>query len=71
MVLRGRDAERGARFPNGLIEMMNRLDGQIKELDAVITRLARAKETARSLMTTLGIGPLKATGLVAESGQLK
>lgn len=50
---------------NGLIEMLNQLEGQIKELDAEISRRARASEMACRLMTVPGIGPLITTALVA------
>lgn len=50
---------------NGLIEMLTRLNSQIRELDAEIARRARDNEMARRLMTVPGIGPLIATALVA------
>ncbi len=58
-------------FVNGLVETMNQPDCQINGLDAEIARRARANEMARRQMTVPGVGPLKATALVAESGSLQ
>ena len=48
-----------------LIETKTRLDDQIAELNAEISRRAKENEVARRLMTIPGIGPLIATALVA------
>ncbi len=47
-----------------LVSALERLEAEIRGLEAEITRRARKDETARRLMTLPGVGPLIATALV-------
>jgi transposase len=49
----------------GLIGQARALEGKIAELDKVISRRARADETARRLMTIPTVGPVTATAIAA------
>ena len=48
-----------------LVSALERLEAEIRGLEAEIVRRARENETARRLMTIPGVGPLIATALVA------
>jgi transposase len=48
-----------------LVSALERLEDEIRSLEAEIVRRARENETARRLMTMPGVGPLIATALVA------
>ena len=49
----------------GLVRMLERLDGEIAQLDAEIGRRAKEDPVARRLMTIPGIGPITAAALTA------
>ena len=57
------DAARSAL--SALVSALEGLEGEIRRLEAEITRRAKEDEVARRLMTTPGVGPLIATALVA------
>ena len=57
------DAARSAL--HALVSALEKLEVEIRSLEAEITRRAREDETARRLMTIPGVGPLIATALVA------
>src|SRR4029453_13818650 len=48
-----------------LIRTLNALEEQLRELDAEITRRAKADPVAHRLMTIPGIGPIAATAIIA------
>ena len=48
-----------------LIRTLNALEEQLKELDGVIARRAKADPVARRLMTIPGIGRIAATAITA------
>ena len=48
-----------------MLDMLEKLDGQIADLDKEIARRAREDEVARRLMTIPGIGPIAATAIAA------
>ena len=66
------DDEVGASMPHAaqemfrvMLDMLEKLDGQIADLDKEISRRAREDEVARRLMTIPGIGPIAATAIAA------
>lgn len=66
------DDEVGAALPHAaremfrvMLDMLEKLDRQIVDLDKEIARRAREDEVARRLMTIPGIGPIAATAIAA------
>ena len=66
------DDDLGASLPHAaremfrvMLDMLEKLDGQIADLDKEIARRAREDDVARRLMTIPGIGPIAATAIAA------